>query len=180
MGGVTHPVCKTRYTIDGVFPSLVYKGVVKKLVHVFKYPPYLTDLQSQLIDLLYEGIIQKEQFIPLLQESSVLIPIPLCQTKLRKRGYNQAKLLAEGLGKRLNISIVDCLKRVKNTKTQVGLSKEDRQKNITEAFAFKFSLNDVVLDSSSIFLVDDVVPSGSTLREAAKVLKKTGCRNVWG
>src|SRR6266702_2857098 len=121
MGGVTHPVCKTRYTIDGVFPSLVYKGVVKKLVHVFKYPPYLTDLQSQLIDLLYEGIIQKEQFIPLLQESSVLIPIPLCQTKLRKRGYNQAKLLAEGLGKRLNISIVDCLKRVKNTKTQVGL-----------------------------------------------------------
>jgi len=57
IGGLTHPVCKTKYCIDGVFPSLVYKGVVKKLVYVFKYPLYLTDLQTQLIDLFYEGII---------------------------------------------------------------------------------------------------------------------------
>src|SRR5258708_23148185 len=71
MGGLTHPVCKTRYSIDGVFPSLVYKGIVKKLVYVFKYPPYLTDLQLQLIDLFYEGIIQKEQFVALLQDASV-------------------------------------------------------------------------------------------------------------
>jgi hypothetical protein len=68
MGGFTHPVCKIRYTIDGVFPSLVYKGVIKKLVYVFKYPPYLKDLQEQLVDLLYEGIIQKEHFVSLFDE----------------------------------------------------------------------------------------------------------------
>lgn len=60
MGGLTDPVCKTRYSIDGVFPSLVYKGVVKNLVYVFKYPPSLTDMQTQLVDLFYEGIIQNE------------------------------------------------------------------------------------------------------------------------
>jgi len=103
MGGLTHPVCKTRYTIDGVFPSLVYKGVVKKLVYVFKYPPYLTDLESQLVDLLYEGIIQKEHFVPLLQEPSLFVLVPLYPSKFRKRGYNQSELLAKGLAKRFNV-----------------------------------------------------------------------------
>jgi len=84
MGGFTHPVCKTRYTIDGVFPSLVYKGVVKKLVYVFKYPPYLKDLREQLVDLLYEGIIQKELFVSLFDEPSFFVPIPLHASKFRK------------------------------------------------------------------------------------------------
>ena len=107
MGGLTHPVCKTRYTIDGVFPSLVYKGVVKKLVYVFKYPQYLTDLRQQLIDLFYEGVIQKEQFIQLFKEPSIFIPIPLHPVKLRKRGYNQSLILAEGLAERFDIEVMD-------------------------------------------------------------------------
>lgn len=180
MGGLTHPVCKTRYSIDGVFPSLGYKGVVKKLVYVFKYPPHLTDLQEQLVDLLYEGIIQKEQFVALLNDSAVLIPIPLHASKFRKRGYNQANLLAEGLGKRFNIPVGDCLKRVKSTKTQVGLSKEDRKLNITEAFAGKDDFSSLAKLYKHAFLIDDVVTSGSTLREAAKMLKKAGFANVWG
>ena len=180
IGGLTHPVCKTKYCIDGVFPSLVYKGVVKKLVYVFKYPPYLTDLQTQLIDLFYEGIIQKEQFFSLLQEPSVFIPIPLHEGKFKKRGYNQAKLLAEGLAKRFDVSVVDCLKRVKSTKTQVGLTKEERRKNIEQAFALQGTVSEPLQKYQQVFLVDDVVTSGATLQEAAKVLKKAGFTKVWG
>jgi len=180
IGGLTHPVCKTKYCIDGVFPSLVYKGVVKKLVYVFKYPPYLTDLQTQLIDLFYEGIIQKEQFFSLLQEPSVFIPIPLHEGKFKKRGYNQAKLLAEGLAKRFDASVIDCLKRVKSTKTQVGLTKEERRKNIEQAFALQGTVSELLQKSQQVFLVDDVVTSGATLQEAAKVLKKAGFTKVWG
>jgi competence protein ComFC len=180
IGGLTHPVCKTRYSIDGVFPSLVYKGVVKKLVYVFKYPPYLTDLQSQLVDLLYEGIIQKEQFTRLLDESVFFVPIPLHETKFRKRGYNQSQLLAEGLAKRFDSPVVDCLKREKHTKTQVGLSKEDRKENIANAFSLKTEISNLAKNYQHILLVDDVVTSGATLREAAKVLKKAGFKNVWG
>jgi ComF family protein len=180
MGGLTHPVCKTRYAIDGVFPSLVYKGVVKKLVYVFKYPPYLTDLQSTLIDLFYEGIIQKEQFVSLLSDPAVFIPIPLHASKLRKRGYNQSALLAEGLAKRFGISVIDCLKRVKHTGTQIGLSKDDRKKNISDAFRLTFATDDLMQKTKHVFLIDDVVTSGATLCEAARVLKKGGAKHVWG
>lgn len=180
IGGLTHPICKTRYCVDGVFPSLIYKGVVKKLVYVFKYPPYLVDLRSVLVDLFYEGIIQKEQFMKLLQETCIFVPIPLHPSKFRKRGYNQSTLLAEGLAKQFEIPMISILKRVKATKTQVNLSKEDRHKNISEAFALQSEVADLVHKYKHIFLIDDVVTSGATLNEAAKVLKKTGFQNIWG
>ena len=180
MGGFTHPVCKNRYTIDGVFPSLVYKGVVKKLVYVFKYPPYLKDLREQLVDLLYEGIIQKEHFVSLFDEPSFFIPIPLHASKFRKRGYNQSLFLAEGLSSRFGVLSYDCLKRVKHTKTQVGLPKEDRMKNIEDAFVLKYDVSDFAKKYQNAFLVDDVVTSGSMLKEAAKMLKKAGFKKVWG
>src|SRR6266705_6000285 len=59
-GGLTHPRCVKRYEIDGVFASLAYKGVVKRLVYQFKYKPHITHLKSELVDLFYEGLIQKE------------------------------------------------------------------------------------------------------------------------
>jgi len=180
LGGLTHPVCQTRYGIDGVFPSLVYKGVVKKLVYVFKYPPYLHDLKPQLVDLFYEGIIQKEYLIPLLTAQSVFIPIPLHAAKFRKRGYNQSFLLAESLAKRFDMQVADCLKRNKPTKTQVGLSKDDRKQNIANAFSLRGDVSNLVKSYKHALLVDDVVTSGATLREAAKVLKRAGFAYVWG
>lgn len=195
IGGLTHPVCRGRYSPDGVFSSLVYKGVVKKLVYKFKYNPNLTDLQETLTDLFYEGIIQKEALNKVLEKDSVLIPIPLYKSKMRKRGYNQSLILARGLGKSLNLPVLDCLERIKDTKTQVGLKKEEREENIKGAFALKpkfeyrnskIETNSKLKNSNSqkvsdfgfrasglcVFLVDDVVTSGATLKEAAKVLKK--------
>ena len=115
-----------------------------------------------------------------MQEPSVFIPIPLHEGKIKKRGYNQAKLLAEGLAKRFDVSVVDCLKRVKSTKTQVGLTKEERRKNIEQAFALQGTVSELLQKSQQVFLVDDVVTSGATLQEAAKVLKKAGFTKVWG
>ncbi|HSW88020.1 MAG TPA: double zinc ribbon domain-containing protein [Candidatus Saccharimonadales bacterium] len=192
IGGLTHPVCKGRYTPDGVFSSLVYKGVVKKLVYKFKYNPNLTDLKETLTDLFYEGIIQKEALNKVLEKDSVLVPIPLYKSKMRKRGYNQSLILARGLGKNLNIPVLDCLERVKDTKTQVGLTKEKREENIKGAFGLKINVilsGAKDLDSSTssqndmvkqVFLVDDVVTSGATLKEAAKALKKAGVTKVYG
>lgn len=178
IGGITHPVCKTRYSPDGVFSSLVYKGVVKKLVYKFKYNPNLTDLKSVLGDLFYEGLIQKEVFYKVMTKNSVLVPIPLHKSRGRKRGYNQAQILAKGLGKRLNIKILDCLDRAKNTKTQVGLKKEEREENIKGAFRIKPNFAKATR-GKQVFLVDDVVTSGATLKEAAKVLKKSGVGKVY-
>jgi competence protein ComFC len=180
MGGLTHPLCRNRYTIDGTFSSLVYKGVVKKLVYTFKYSPYLTALQPQLTDLFYEGLIQKEQFYKLLQEPSLFVPIPIHKNKYKKRGYNQSVLLADGLAKRFDIAVLDCMQRTRETKTQIGLSKEQRQENIKNAFAIKDTYKEHILTYSHVLLVDDVVTSGATLREAANTLKRAGVKHVWG
>lgn len=180
IGGLTHPVCKKRFTIDGVFSSVSYKGIVKKLVYQFKYRPNLTNLKNLLTDLMYEGLIQKEMFFHLLQKESVFVPIPLYHLKHKKRGYNQAKLLAEGLGKKLDIKVVDLLVRVKNTKTQVGLSQVERRENIKDAFSIKKEYREKIKNYQQVFLVDDVATSGATLKEAAELLKKSGVEKVWG
>jgi competence protein ComFC len=178
IGGLTHPTCKGRYSIDGVFSSLIYAGVVKKMIYQFKYPPYIRSLQGTMTDFFYEGLIQKEYAYKLLQSNSVLIPGPLQESKLRKRGYNQASLLAENLGKRFFLPVNDCLSRVRKTKTQVGLSQLERQINIKDAFAMKKGRD--VSSYDHVILVDDVVTSGATLKEAASVLKRSGCPSVWG
>jgi competence protein ComFC len=178
--GKTHPVCQGRYVIGGVFSSLVYAGVVKKMIYQFKYPPYIRSLQSTMTDFFYEGMIQKEGIYSLAQNKTVLVPIPLHATKLRKRGYNQALLLADSLGNRFSLPVVDCLERIRKTKTQVGLSQSERQENIKDAFDVKKKSKDYLKNIDQIFLIDDVVTSGSTLKEAAKILKKAGVGKVWG
>jgi competence protein ComFC len=202
IGGITHPVCKNKYSPDGVFSSLVYTGVVKKLVYKFKYNPNLTDLKTTLTDLFYEGLIQKEAFYKVNTLDSVLIPIPLFKGKLRKRGYNQSEILAKSLNGKLDLKVINCLERVRDTKTQVGLKKEEREANIKGAFRIKHKFeylnskletNSKVQNSNSqkisdfgfrasglqVFLIDDVVTSGATLKEAAKVLKKAGVEKVY-
>lgn len=129
---------------------------------------------------MYEGLIQKEMFYQLLQKESVFVPIPLYHLKHKKRGYNQAKLLAEGLGKKLDIKVIDPFLRVKNTKTQVGLSQTERKENIKDAFSIKKEYQEKIKNYTQIFLVDDVATSGSTLKEAAVLLKKSGAEKVWG
>jgi len=180
IGGLTHPICKNSLTIDGVFSSLNYTGVVKKLVYQFKYKPHLTNLKDLLTELFYEGLVQKETFYKLLQKDAVFVPIPLFAAKKSKRGYNQSELLAKGIGEEFGISVVNLLLRAKNTKTQVGLTQIERKENIKDAFAIKPEFKEVIKKYQQIFLIDDVVTSGATLKEAAKVLKKNGVSRVWG
>lgn len=177
--GLTHPKCRGRYTIDGTFASIVYKGVVKKLLYTFKYKPHLLDLQAVLIDLFYEGLIQNEEFYRVYQNHrSNLVPIPLHTSKSRTRGYNQAEVLAKGLAQKFNIEVHNLLKRTKPTRSQVGLDRKKRKENISGAFSV--APNILISKYLNIFLVDDVLTSGSTLLEAAWVLKRSGVRRVWG
>lgn len=183
--GLTHPFCKTRYSIDGAFTSISYKGIVKRLIYQFKYKPFVADLQTILVGLFYEGLIQKELFFRTIEqlnnEAIVLVPIPLYKSKLRKRGYNQAQLLAKGLSKKLNISMIDMLVRVKNTSSQVGLDREKRRTNVSGAFSvIPASGSSASAGEANIFLIDDVLTTGSTLLEAANALKRKGAKKVWG
>ncbi|OGH24233.1 MAG: hypothetical protein A3B47_04160 [Candidatus Levybacteria bacterium RIFCSPLOWO2_01_FULL_39_24] len=191
--GLTHPGCRGKYTIDGAFAGVSYKRTIKKLIYNFKYKPYLADLRSVLTDLFCESLIQQELFQKALGFSPILVPIPLYSKRLRKRGYNHAKLLTEGLSKKLNLKMVEVLQRTKETKSQFGLTLKERKENIKDAFTlapnipafakastFANASADRSAGKANILLVDDILTTGSTLLEAAKMLKKSGVKKVWG
>lgn len=176
--GLTHPKCHTKLSVEGAFSGIVFNRIPKKLIYQFKYKPYLSSLSSFLGDLLYESLIQKEEFVRALKNDIILIPIPLSPGKLRKRGYNQAEILAKELSKKFNLKVVNALERVKETRSQVGLNKEQRRENMKEAFALRKKF-ETSIKNKNIFLVDDVLTTGATMSEACKALKKAGAGKVW-
>lgn len=182
INGLTHPGCQTRYSIDGSFSSIIYNPIAKKLIYNFKYKPYLSDLRSLLSELFYEGIIQNETLARTIQQLNhktiVLVPIPLHSSKLKKRGYNQAEILAKGLSERLGIPCSDVLIRNKNTKTQFKLDRKERAENMHGAFAVRSNIS--ISKYPNILLVDDILTSGSTLLECSNVLKRAGAKKVFG
>ncbi|MDP3726712.1 MAG: ComF family protein [bacterium] len=182
LDGLTHPGCRGRYTIDGAFASIAYKGVVKKLLYAFKYKPYLLDLKIVLTDLFFEGLIQKAEFDRAYRSppagGPVLVPIPLHPAKLKKRGYNQTEILAFELSKRLNLQVKSLLVRTKNTRSQVGLKQKERRENVREAFSI--SSDNPFSKHATIFLIDDILTTGSTLLSAARTLKRGGAKRVFG
>lgn len=133
---------------------------------------------------MYEGLIQKELFIKIIEqldnEAIMLVPVPLYKSKLKRRGYNQAQLLAQGLSKKLNIPTIDMLVRVKNTSSQVGLDQKKRKTNVSGAFSIAPNSFQYPPAGRRVFLIDDVLTTGSTLLEAANVLKRSGAKKVWG
>lgn len=179
--GLTHPGCKSKYAINGAFCAVAYKGIVKKLIYNFKYKPYLSDLKKSLTELFIESIIQQEIFQRAYESppagGAILVPIPLHPKRLRQRGYNHAKLLAEGLSKSLNLKLLEALQRTKETKSQFGLTLKERKENIKNAFILNTKY---IIRNTNVLLVDDILTTGSTLLEAARILKKNGVKRVWG
>ncbi|MCM1101280.1 MAG: ComF family protein [Clostridium sp.] len=105
-----------------------------------------------------------------------LIPIPLHPARQRGRGYNQAALLAESVGRRLDVPVrAKYLSRVRNTKPLKYLNPKERQNNLKRAF--NIDQNDVKL--KTVILVDDIYTTGSTMDEAAATLKAGGVERVY-
>jgi ComF family protein len=162
--------------IDGVFTSLIFNKTARRLIYCLKYKPYLADLTSLLAEFFFEGLIQQETFVQTDKTDAFLVPIPLHAKRLRMRGYNQAKYLADALGKHLALPVREVLVRVRFTRSQTTLKRNERRENMRNAFALK---HDALL-AKNIFLVDDVFTSGATFAEAAYILKRRGVKRVYG
>lgn len=107
----------------------------------------------------------------------VLIPVPLAESRYRERGFNQAIEIATRLQEQLNIPMRgDVLMRTRVTGEQAGLDRTARRRNVRKAFALR-----VPLQAKHVAIVDDVVTTGSTANEIARVLKRGGatCIEVW-
>lgn len=166
--------------LDGLFSAASYQDqLVKKLIANFKYKPYLKILAVPLASLIISHFLaseNKEIFQPV--ENSFFIPVPLTKQKQKKRGFNQSALLAEELSRFFKVPCqFNNLIKIKKTQPQVELKRGERMKNIQGAF---FVRNPQALRRKRIFLVDDVFTTGSTMEQAALMLKKAGAKEVWG
>jgi len=110
-----------------------------------------------------------------------LVPIPLNKKRSNWRGFNQTELLgrmiASSFGWKFSSNL---LLRKKFTKPQAGLGKKERRKNVKDAFAINPQFAKIKNDNLEVVIFDDVFTTGSTLKEACKVLKRNGFKTVWG
>lgn len=118
------------------------------------------------------GIVQADYF---LKKSDVIIPVPLFWWKQLWRGYNQALLLAHEISEVCHIDITDIMLRRKHTKTQTRLDEDERRKNVHNAFTVK----DNQIQHKKVLLIDDVLTTGATINECARVLKEAGAEKVY-
>jgi competence protein ComFC len=113
--------------------------------------------------------------IPFRQNSEVIVPVPLSRRRFAERGYNQAAMLAFPLSLRMRTPYKPAaLKKIVETKTQVGLNIAERNSNMKNAFQADSKL----VSGKSILLIDDVMTTGATLNECSRALIAAGALEV--
>ena len=105
---------------------------------------------------------------------AAIVPLPLHRSRLRERGFNQSALLARSVAGHLGVPVVEALERVRPTRSQVGLGRAARKRNVADAFAAR----GVMRAGLALGLVDDVATSGATLASAAAALHEAGAASV--
>lgn len=148
-----------------------YESLVRKLILCYKFSN-----KAYLNHFFANQIAQNEKNRELLKEYHMIIPVPMHQKKMQKRGYNQTELVAHELEKSLGIPMKkDILSKVVNTITQSKLGGKARQSNIQHAFFIK---NDIEVEDKKIILLDDIYTTGATSEECSRVLKEAGAREI--
>ena len=146
-------------------------GIVRDLIHRFKYSGEF-HLRNLLVNWLEEALsdprVSTEPF-------DSLVPVPLHPTRIRERGYDQIAALVALLGERSRKPVCLCLRRARYTESQTRFSRKERLQNLQNAFELRKGTS--VL-GKRLLLVDDVLTTGSTLDECARVLKSHGAKSV--
>lgn len=145
-----------------------YAGTLKEAVHHFKYRGQLS-LERPLGNLLAEAVSMAHGPRP-----DLVVPVPLHIDRLRERGYNQSLQLARQAGRLLAVPVAPALlRRVRTTAPQQGLDAAARRSNLRGAFAVTGSLA-----GRHLLLVDDVMTTGATAGECARVLQAAGAAAI--
>ncbi len=148
-----------------------YDGLMRDLIHDFKFRD-THDARA----LFGRWLI--EAGAALIAECDVIVPVPLARWRLLSRRFNQSQILAREVARQTGKPAAPfSLIRVRTTKSQVGLSRHERRRNVAGAFAVpQAQLASVA--GKAVLLIDDVVTTGATASSAARALKKAGASRV--
>ena len=158
------------YAFSGAFACAVYDGAAQKLIHTLKYydRPAIGRLFTEYL------IRESELDFSFMDKIDAIVPVPLHENRLRRRGYNQCAVIAARLGAVFGKELIPgALTRTRDTLQQSGLSGAERRGNVAGAFEAGEGVAGL-----NILLVDDVFTTGGTLDECAKALLKAGAKDV--
>src|SRR6266481_3620528 len=148
------------------------RGIVRHVILNFKYGRqiHLRHLVARWLVAAFDDARLRER------RFDVIVPVPLHPARERERGFNQAELLAEWLSDHLSLPSSPALQRIHYTTTQTAFDRSERMQNLRGAFRLR-KKGDV--RNSRVLLIDDVLTTGSTLSECARVLKEAGARSIY-
>ena len=162
-----------NFNFDRAWSSCVYEGVIKDLIHQFKYKSKKS-LEKLFSSLLLEFI---NNYHLDKNEIDIIVPVPLHKKKMREREFNQSEILAKYVSSALNKKMsTNNLIRLKDTPSQTQLDDHMRWKNVQGTFSLK---NPLIFKNKSVLIIDDVLTTGATASEIALMLKKADANTVF-
>lgn len=162
-----------------VWAPMGYAGPARELVRALKFrgaTALATWMAAQMVANAPDGLLGVPVSRPAGARAGepVLVPVPLHRRRLRKRGFNQAALIATALAQRTGLEVCDCLRRTGAPTTQVGRAREERRSGPAGAIEVAVEVPERVL------LVDDVVTTGATLAACSAALAEAGVQRIEG
>jgi ComF family protein len=149
----------------------IYDGVMRDLIHGFKYADR-HDARRLF------GRWLAEAGASLLTDADLVVPVPLNSIRLLSRRFNQAAVLAQEISARTGVTYApQALARIKRTASQVGLTHDERRLNVRAAFAVPEPAKGQIM-GRRIVLVDDVITTGATVEACARALQRAGAARV--
>lgn len=164
------PEChQHKHRITAIRSVYEYEGLAAQMVKEAKYlrkGRYLRYFADQLF------VLARTEFPPSIK---AVIPVPLHRKREWTRTFNQAEILAIRIAKLWDLPVWNALKKISKTKPQSSLSGSTRRSNLQNAFKFRNSKR----VHKSVLLVDDVITTGSTLNECARILRQNGVKRIY-
>lgn len=166
-------VCGGKYSayFEHIVSPFVYSGAVRTRLHSLKF--YAEKTESKFFA--YRMSVRFSEAYPLVK-ADVITFVPMHKSAEKKRGYNQSRLLAVEISKRLLVPCDALLIKQRETKRQHDLTAEERTRNLKDVFV---TADGIDVKGKTVILCDDIKTTGTTLYECEQVLKQAGAKEVY-
>lgn len=155
--------CNQGKNFDELLYVFQYEGIARQIILKYKFKE-----SSYLYKMFVNFMLKNQKFFENIQKYDTIVPVPISKKRFLERGYNQSYLLAKEIAKKVGIKCENkILKKTKNIIEQSKLNKEDREKNIIGVYEIE---NIHKISDKKVILLDDIITTGSTANECAKML----------
>ncbi|MBU1092287.1 hypothetical protein KJ836_01260 [Patescibacteria group bacterium] len=167
------PTCRKQQALNRVIVCAHWQASLKKIVYGLKYR------RVRVVVNLLGGLLNQAISQLSVDRDVVVVPVPLHYSRYWHRGFNQAENLARVVAEQNHWPIASALVRVKPTLPQFGLNKMTRKHNLAGAFLIRQGSKPLIV-GKTVIIIDDIITTGATLNECAKILRQSGAKEVWG